>query len=535
MSEDSSVQDRKVEVRRVVLLLAVLAVVVALTVVVKLFAVSKRRANVNAARALAEQAVTYLNEGSLVEGAATAAQALERASGELDVTRTYVAAMIKIGSVEDAVEQCNRLVREYPDETEPKPSKLSLQILQREKAGESVVLERRFGQSDVKVLKDTCYMWAVTQIATRYARSDMDRALAVLEWLSRNVAPLEKGALPAIPRDVVFRGYGGPRELAWVLVDMLMQSGFGTYVLELPAVQGGAPGRTLVAARVDGRLILLDPLAGIPILDKDLKRVVSVEDCAGDGDPIGQVRLDGEGYPFTAAQVRRAGVRIAAHPYMFLPRMQLLQTYMLRLKTAPRVAVDLPGMLKPWTDEPVQQLPFTDSKTGRVIDVWQLPFDVLMIYSDATFLQKRQSEYAALARYRVGRDATLLGEGAKAAAFYESLVANLDDLAKSQPAVFTPDLCARIRNDALFFGPQARSFAGEAAAAAVGLRKYLADYPDGAWRLLARQELAFSIEKAQGPAAAKAEWVQLDGPRRLFGLLHASGALGSSNAKSEGP
>jgi tetratricopeptide (TPR) repeat protein len=529
MSESDKPQESGSDLRRVLVLLGILGLVVLVTVLVKFYERSERQANIKAARSLIKAAKLYIEDAKYQEASAAASEAIERYGEDLDVARAYVGVMLRLGVVEDAVSRFNRLVDTQPEAMRLSPDPRLVKILEERKANPQTLRTGRLGPADRKFLSDTCYLYGLAQRITRGAKGETERAMAILEWMNRSVLPLEETRLDALPRDVVFRAWGGPKALTWTFASLLRQVGLRPWVVRVGPEETPEAG-LLVAVAADGRLLLFDPLAGIPIVDAEGKRILSLEEVAGSPEVLSAVRIGGEPYRFHTAALGAPDVVTVAHPYMLLPRMQLLGRVAAEIPSSPVVSLDMSALTEPLAGRLMPSaaargdLPWTGGETGARLAVWDAPFETLQLYELPAYRNDRARHYGALSRYQMGRDLTLAGQASNAVLYYGMFLRGLDREVRQRPGSWPAELRAQVVEDTAFFNAQALSEAGAYKEALPALEGYLERYPEGMWRVLARTEAAVCTQALKGREEAGPVWRELSGLRKAYGELRASGA-----------
>lgn len=525
-----------IDVRRIVTLIVVLVALIGLTVVTKMYYRSKRSANIQASLALAKTAQVYLDKQQYLDAGETLENTVTLYDGDLKTMKTYIAVMFRLGALGGdftlrGVKRLNQLVEQHPKEMVVDFNPLAYDVVKRFGAAGPRISDVRLGEADVKFMNDTGFVWSIDRRLTDGAANDAERVLLVLGWLRRNVLPLEATRLPALPRDVLYRGYAGPPQLMWTFGDMVQQLGLKSYVLDMVSAQGKKIDRRLMAVDIDGKLLLFDPVAGIPLLAASDHHILSFNELKRNPAALIDLKAEGVQYAIDPKELSAVYIGIVCHPYMLLPRMKLVSELMAPIKSHQTFAVDLAQYLKPWVERnfpapnPDNKLPVGQVKTGPALDVWGIPFATIMKYNDPSYQRLRRTEYWGLRYYQPGRDLVLRGMPKNADDFYVSLGQRIATLTKNDEVYQKSDYKKQMDEDLAFFAVQAMAFSGSTKEVRQKLEEFLKTYPKGMWHLLVMQELAECVEKLEGREAARPYWKKLPVPRAAYGALRAMGIL----------
>lgn len=128
------------------------------------------------------------------------------------------------------------------------------------------LLSERYAPQDAGQLRDGILFRQIAQHVTRSARADVERAVELFGWVTRNVRLLSPDApLPATtPFNAVLFGEGRAEDRAWVFAELLRQVDLDAAIVRLPAETYG-DGAWLIGVPIEGKLYLFDPLQGMPV------------------------------------------------------------------------------------------------------------------------------------------------------------------------------------------------------------------------------------------------------------------------------
>jgi len=407
-----------------------------------------------------------------------------------------------------------------------KPSAVAVQLLKGEKYGGmdpkkalSPFLLPPQAAGDLPHVIRARLLRRIAARVTRGLSTDEEKALALLDFVSRNVRPEPEEAAEETmvdPIGVLMRGYGVRERSAWAFIALARQAGLRAHALSLrdpddPALKSV---HTLVLAQIGGKYGLLDVYGGFALRDPKSGRLLTLEDVLADPGPLQAIRQDDADYPLDPRYFTKALVSIVLTPEAILPRMTVLQEVF--RKELPD-STDLPKVAENAQEEilsvlsqagpaagekpaeGLHQLPYTFPGRECQADIWAYPFR-LMREMPTGFeyyrgLPKAQAENET---FRNARLQQLLGSFLDAINGYKEVSQNE---ALAELAHVYAQIC-HFENDKL-------------ERATEGLRGYLETFPNGLWRDQACLHLGLAYVKKGDAAAAKACFQRVKGPTRL--------------------
>jgi tetratricopeptide (TPR) repeat protein len=354
---------------------------------------------------------------------------------------------------------------------------------------------------------------------TRGLSTDEEKALALLDFVSRNVRPEPEEAADETmvdPIGVLMRGYGVRERSAWSFIALARQAGLHAHFLSLrdPADPALKSVHTLVLAQTGEKYVLLDVYGGFAIRDPKSGQLVTLEDVLANPGPVQTIVQGDADYPLDPKYFPKALVSIVLTPEAILPRMTVLQEVFRRelpdSTDLPKVAenaqeeiLSLLSRVGPSKGEkPAQgqhQLPYSFPDREYQADIWAYPFR-LMREMPAGFeyyrgLPKAQAENET---FRNARLQQLLGNSLDAINGYKD-ASRTEALA--EVAHYYTQVCYFENN--------------KLERAIEGLSGYLETFPKGLWRDQACLHLGLAFVKKGDLAKAKEYLAMVKGPSRM--------------------
>ena len=254
--------------------------------------------------------------------------------------------------------------------------------------------------SDLPHLTKMRLVKSISLNITRDAETDEDRALAILEFVRRNVrSKLGKGEAdqPGEPIDILMRGFGVCDRSVWSYIELARQAGLSVHMVQLRTElkkdekeaakekeeakeeaakeneaakeeeakekvekQENAEAKekpepkekkipltsphSLVAVKLGEKYVLLDTYAGFAIKDPDSGELMGLENVIKKPAVVDKIAAENPGYPIKSEYFKKALYAITLTPEAILPRMRVLQEMIRRFspmaKRFPTVAFD---------------------------------------------------------------------------------------------------------------------------------------------------------------------------------------------------
>ncbi|MEX0702614.1 MAG: hypothetical protein WD069_11010 [Planctomycetales bacterium] len=190
------------------------------------------------------------------------------------------------------------------------------------------LLSDRYVPRDAELIRDGLLFRRIAAHAARNANSDLERAVALFDWVSRNVMLLaDDDPLPSTtPFHAALFGEGRAEDRAWLVAELLRH-------LQIDAVVVRPPGDYwLVGVPLDGKLHLFDVRLGLPVpstVEPDgpfVPRPATLDEVLANGELLEQLAAgDEQPYPVDAEGLRQARVELIGTPSLWAPRMERLQ------------------------------------------------------------------------------------------------------------------------------------------------------------------------------------------------------------------
>jgi hypothetical protein len=217
-----------------------------------------------------------------------------------------------------------------PDDVRPQFSEEQFQALE----------ERRFLPRDGEHFRDCILERAISTYAVASAQSELDKVVNVFGQIVRAVGIIRQPLrdLPLSSYEVYLLGKGTAEDRAWIFANVVRQLRLDAVLLFPKSVggevtSGSDPAPFLVAALVDGRIYLFDPLAGIPIPsladeegDSARPRVATLAEAVADPNVLKQLDAGDSHYRIRAADLEQPRVAIVGETSLWSGRMQALQS-----------------------------------------------------------------------------------------------------------------------------------------------------------------------------------------------------------------
>ncbi len=373
---------------------------------------------------------------------------------------------------------------------------------------EEQVRDLKLGERDVLYLQNAGLMWNLASRVTTGITAQWKQALILLRWFAHHTMPSEASGLPWTARDVVWRGYGTPRQLALTYAELVRQVGVQCKVAVLP--DGDEMRTVLVEVHPnDSEPFLVDPAQGVPLLHPDTRRLLSAADLARDAGPYDRLLAMAEMEPeFTAAEFGALLWQTPIHPYALLNRFALFEHLLIDLPAHPRLSAAA-----------------NEEAVDLSIPVWRQPAQMILRAPTPEAEAATERAYASLLPFSDARLLAMQGRHNLAERAY-SLAE--EELAATQEQTEVPEAAAEIRRAmaALSFHRGMNALDGGAIdTGRTHLNRYLEMEPQGRMAGAARTVLAEALDYREGGEAARKAWMSLSGPRRLFGRLRMAGLL----------
>ena len=192
----------------------------------------------------------------------------------------------------------------------------------------------QFSARDITHIRDALWYKAVGGFIGRNADSELDRIVALFEYVVRNVVLVDDpaDALPAHPFDVALLGRGTARDRAWLFANLMRARRLDSVIL-LAGRQGEVHSASwLVGVLLDGQVYLFDPRLGLPIpADGEQPRGPMVTRPATLAEVLKDDRLlvgsadEQHPYPVGTEELGQSRVQVIGTSSYWSPRMRRLQ------------------------------------------------------------------------------------------------------------------------------------------------------------------------------------------------------------------
>ncbi|MHC4480925.1 MAG: tetratricopeptide repeat protein, partial [Planctomycetota bacterium] len=350
------------------------------------------------------------------------------------------------------------------------------------------------GPQGESYLRQCGVLWRLARNVAKRATTQREKALLLCRWFALMLWPERLADVPADPYMVLWRGYGSPPELTWTYAELARQLNIRSRVLVLPAPPAGASPEYLVQVYPDeGEPFLVSPARGVPVLDPDSARTLSLAALQERPAAYGAfLALAGDTSPLDPARFKDAQLKDALEPFACFPRFLVLNHLLGPLPEHPQLGVTA-ETLPPEGD----------------LDLWAAPLELLIRISSQQYARRSAEAYGSLQMTSQARVLQYQGLHGAADARYDAILA---DVAGKLSAAEVPRAAALLKDAADYgaFFRAANSFeSGDHEKAEKLLRAYLSDQPDGAWRVLARLQLAEILSEKGDREAAAALWEEL--------------------------
>ncbi|MDP7134591.1 MAG: tetratricopeptide repeat protein, partial [Planctomycetota bacterium] len=249
--------------------------------------------------------------------------------------------------------------------------------------------------SDLPHLTKMRLLKTISLSVTRDAETDEERALAILDFVLRNVrSKLGKGEadLPGEPIDILMRGFGVCDRSVWSYIELARQTGLSAHMIQLRTELKEEPKgeiekvekkegaeqkeeevkkeeekkegeqeedkkekqeeekirltspHSLVAVKLGKKYVFLDTYAGFAIKDPESGELMGLEDILNKPSVVDKIVEANPGYPLKSEYFKKALFAITLSPEALVPRMRVLQEMVRRFsptaKRFPTVAFD---------------------------------------------------------------------------------------------------------------------------------------------------------------------------------------------------
>ena len=364
------------------------------------------------------------------------------------------------------------------------------------------------GPAGLHYVRTCATLWALARRATFRALDDVQKATALSRWMALHVLPEAADCAPADPNMVLWRGYASPAQAAWTYAELARQAGLSCRVVVPPGEAGAAQARLVLVEVGGAEPLLVDPYAGVVLMDPESGRPLSLKEVAANQGAFAALAAlpGGDALP-TGDQVGGASLKTAAYPESCLPRM-LAFGYLLR---------DLP-------DHPRVALPALRTGQGP-IELWQGPAQMLLDIDSEEGKKLAARDFTIVDVLAPARKMHISGVYEAADQMYGK---GLDQLVQRQKAAETEEskaLLAEGLDYGSFFAALNAYDLGDDQHAETLMRAYLKERPDGRWRVLAQLVLAELLSARGDSAEAKAIWKGMPARRALYGALRTRGFM----------
>ncbi len=178
----------------------------------------------------------------------------------------------------------------------------------------------KFISGDGWALQEAQWLRDTARHVAQGHKTDADKALALLDWTTRNIALLDESTTDRPPRlawEVLIHGRGTLAERVWIFLLLARQQGLSAVVL-LPESQREAPRQ--VGIFLDGQLALFDVALGLPLRRADGQGFATLADVAANAELLRQWSLDDHPYPIEAAELQQLTLGVESSPQYFAER-----------------------------------------------------------------------------------------------------------------------------------------------------------------------------------------------------------------------
>ncbi len=414
------------------------------------------------------------------------------------------------------------------------PTPLLLEATERMGASPDELSRPTLTDADIPYLQRVNRYHRLALRLTRGLQTGDQKLQALFDWTARNIqsAPIPtRPELPAWPSEVMLRGYGACDRSAWVFASLARQVGFPAYLVVLHDPESDLSPHTLAGVLRRGRLLLFDTFYGIQMTDLASGDPAGLNDLINRPGILAQLTEIYPDYRAKLTHFQNAIITVPPEPWALTSRMSALQSALNHLPSPPRVFLDLDVELEILVQSlyghPIEEphLRYRDEARSYSIDLWGYPFDLRREYERPESRLVISAAYSYVAPFANARTAQLSGNFETAARLYSALLSSTE-------------LAPSTVEDASHFRALATFDLELYTQAAAEFRRYLTDYPNGAWGESAAYNMTLALEKAGDlEAAARARQNLTRSPKALGVLLRprAQPSQPMAGAKSVNP
>jgi len=495
---------------RMALLLCALAAVVAVAGL-RAAARKRRAAAIRHAVSSLRQALGQLRPGAedLKVRFQTASDLAERIRAldpdNVEAQKLSVALYYAWGRVDLALAQFNRL----------EPDSLAAQVPESELRRAWAALapfgtpREEFSKTEIhgdvaEYVKERGMLWNVARRAAGAEGGQTQKALKLCRWFALHTVPMAADAPPADPATVLLSGSGTPRQLAWAYSELARQACVRCRVVAPPPGDGPLP--CLVQVEPAGmEPFLVDPAAGVPLLDAASGKQVSLASLKERPDACP---------PYPGAKLAAAPLRLAVHPYAFLPRVMAFDRMLSDLPARPAVAFQGGG-----------------APSDGQLRLWAVPFRLLAERQNPARAKALAEAMQPLGFIGVPRSLQLNGLARAAAVAYEKAHEELSRKLAESDLDEAKRTLSKALELASFFEAESAFEAASDEEAASQLRSFLKRFPDSDRAVPARLMLAELLACGGKPEEAREIWQGLPPQRKLYGQMRLRESAGRAPAE----
>lgn len=242
----------------------------------------------------------------------------------------------------------------------------------------------RFLPEDASHIRESLLSRQIVEHVTREARTDVDRVVALFDFVVRNIALLPADAseqTPLSPYESLLFGVGTAEDRAWVYGSLLRQIRIDGVVLQ-PRAEGKQDEWLVAAILERDGILLFDPRLGLPIPFAGTgtettpfpRQPATLSEVRESDASLRQLDLPDSPYPLTSEDLRDLNVRLIGSSSLWASRMAELQFLLPQ-----EVSVDLydglgPNALRePGLWERVAAAGGNELWTEERLAIWQFP------------------------------------------------------------------------------------------------------------------------------------------------------------------
>ena len=361
------------------------------------------------------------------------------------------------------------------------------------------------------------------KVAARLNRADTrETVLAAFDFVVANVAsaagPGEKAGIGVTPDIVLLRGYGVCDRGAWAFCTLLEQLRIPAYVIYLRDPETNVSRHTIAGAEIDGRILLFDTYAGMPVLNAE-GRIASLQDVLKDPAGIDSALIGGKTQLVTGREVANGAVFLTFEPEAIHPLSAALQDAL--GEGGPVLYQDYRKALGHVGAAVFPSVPVDDQfhrlvnpKSGCLLGLWDYPFRIGYNMRIADYRKEVEGAHQWVRTLEDSRRTELIGgDLGTARVGYESLISSGTAQADAVAAAefFRASLLTRMMTE------EGLPLAS----------KLLQDHPETYWRDQMLQTLGEALAKAGRYAEAIERLKQVSGPRAVRAAAFIEAARGS--------